>query len=65
MIRPFFRAVAGVLGAAFLLMGALMILKDAWSPAGLSFRTEWRGALFMISWGVIFIFIAARGYLKR
>ena len=65
MIRPAFRAIAGVMGAAFLLMGALMILKEALSPAGLSLRTEWRGALFMISWGVIFIFIAARGYLKR
>lgn len=65
MIRPAFRVISGVIGAAFLLMGALMILKEAWSPAGISYRTEWRGALFMLSWGVIFIVIAARGHVKR
>lgn len=65
MLRPFFRVVAGVLGSAFLLMGGLTILKDALSPAGLSLRTEWRGALWLLTWGVIFVFIAARGYMKR
>ncbi len=65
MIRPFFRIVAGILGAAFLTMGALTIVKEALSPEGISVKTEWRGALWLLSWGVIFVFIAARGYLKR
>jgi hypothetical protein len=65
MIRPIFRVTAGILGIAFLAMAALTLIKDATSPGGLSTQTEWRGALWLVSWGVIFVFIAARGYMKR
>ncbi|HEY1268098.1 MAG TPA: hypothetical protein VGH16_12660 [Candidatus Binatia bacterium] len=64
MMRPFFRIVAGILGAAFLIMGALNVVSNLLSAKTLS-NAEWRGPLFLLGWGVIFVAIGARGYMKR
>ena len=64
MIRPFFRVVAAILGAAFLIMGAVNVISNISSAKSLT-NAEWRGPLFLLGWGVIFVAIGARGYMKR
>ncbi|HEY1374812.1 MAG TPA: hypothetical protein VGH50_20235 [Candidatus Binatia bacterium] len=64
MMKPFFRIVAGILGAAFLIMGALVLVSNLSSAKTLS-NAEWRGPLFLLGWGVMFVAIGARGYMKR
>ncbi len=64
MMKPFFRAIAAILGAGFLIMGALILMSNLSSAKTLS-NAEWRGPLFLLGWGVMFVAIGARGYLKR
>lgn len=63
-MRPFFRIVAAVLGVLFLAMGALILVSNVASAKTLS-GAEWRGPLFLLGWGVMFVAIGARGYMKR
>ena len=63
MMRPFFRVVAAVLGVLFLLLGGLVLVNNI-SSSGVV-RGEWQGPLFLVGWGVMFVAIGIRGYMKR
>jgi hypothetical protein len=63
VIRPIFRATAAVLGVLFILMGALILIKNISSSGAL--RGEWQGSLFLLGWGVIFVAIGIRGSMTR
>jgi hypothetical protein len=64
MMRPIFRVSAAVLGVAFLSMGALILINNL-SSARTPFAAEWRGPLFLLGWGVVFVAIGIRGYMTR
>jgi hypothetical protein len=63
-MKPIFRVTAAVLGVAFLSMGALILVNNI-SSVRTPFAAEWRGPLFLLGWGVIFVAIAMRGYMKQ
>jgi hypothetical protein len=64
MMRPFFRTVAAVLGVIFLSMGAVILASNIFSAKTLS-GAEWRGPLFLLGWGVMFVAIGIRGSMTR
>jgi hypothetical protein len=63
-MKPFFRVVAAVLGVLFLAMGALILVSNVFSAKTLS-GAEWRGPLFLLGWGVMFVAIGMRGSMMR
>lgn len=64
MTRPFFRIAAALLGILFLSMGALILVSNVYSAKTLS-NAEWRGPLFLLGWGVMFVAIGLRGSMTR
>jgi hypothetical protein len=64
MMKPFFRVVAAVMGVLFLGMGALILVSNLTSAKTLS-GAEWRGPLFLLAWGVMFVAIGIRGAMTR
>jgi hypothetical protein len=64
MMRPFFRIFAAVLGVLFLSMGALILVSNV-SAAKTVSSAEWRGPLFLLGWGVMFVAIGIRGSMSR